>query len=228
VTEPPVRKKLTAVLETSGLCYPNRIARLFFLAMEDVMGKGGLNQILNLAGLESFIDEPPPDNLARQFDFTYLAAICEALEVTYGERGGRSIALRMGRSVFARGLKSFGAMSGVTDPAFVALPLDTRMELGLGALVAIFNTFTDQESSVQNRGDYYEFSTDVSPMAWGRQSERPVCHALTGIIQESLRWVSDGHEYLVHEVACRAAGAERCEFRINKKPINSGAFGGES
>jgi hypothetical protein len=40
--------------------YPNRIARLFFIAMEDVMGRIGLNAILSLAGLDNFIDQTPP------------------------------------------------------------------------------------------------------------------------------------------------------------------------
>ncbi len=33
----------------SGLYYPNKIARIALTAIEDVMGKNGLNAILNLA-----------------------------------------------------------------------------------------------------------------------------------------------------------------------------------
>jgi hypothetical protein len=86
------------VLEPSGLYYPNRFARLFFLAMEDVMGKHGLNSVLSIANLDAYIDQPPPDNMARQFDFAYMAALSEALENMYGTRGGRGIALRFGPS----------------------------------------------------------------------------------------------------------------------------------
>lgn len=207
------------MLEPSGLYYPNRIAGLFFLAMEDVMGKGGLNALLSLSELQAYIDQPPPNNLARQFDFAYLSALNQSMEEMYGARGGRGMALRIGRACFARGMKSFGAMAGMTDPAFVALPLQTRARMGLDALAAIFTNFSDQQSSVSEFSDYYEFITETSPMAWGRSSDKPVCHALTGIIQESLRWASDGYEYHVQEVSCRAAGDERCIFRVNKKPI---------
>jgi predicted hydrocarbon binding protein len=199
--------------------YPNRIARLFFLAMEDVMGKGGLNALLSLAGLDAYIDQPPPNNLARQFDFAYIAALSQALEDMYGARGGRGMALRIGRACFARGLKNFGAMAGMTDPAFVSLPLETRTRLGLDALAAIFTNFSDQHSLVNDQGDYLIFTTESSPMAWGRTSDKPVCHALTGIVQESLRWASDGHEFHVQETACRAVGENACVFRVNKKPI---------
>jgi hypothetical protein len=187
--------------------------------MEDVMGKGGLSALLSLAELDAYINQPPPDNLARQFDFAYLSALNQALEDMYGARGGRGMALRIGRACFARGMKTFGAMAGMTDPAFIALPLNVRTRLGLDALAAIFTNFSDQHSSVEELDDYYEFSTESSPMAWGRNSDRPVCHALTGIIQESLRWASDGYEYHVQEITCRAAGDEQCVFRVNKKPI---------
>ncbi|MFN8373871.1 MAG: 4-vinyl reductase [Anaerolineae bacterium] len=207
------------MLEPSGLYYPNRIARLFFLAMEEVMGKSGLDALLSSAGLENYIQHPPPDNLARQFDFAYMAAMHEALEELYGTKGGRGMALRIGRACFSHGLKDFGAMAGVSDPAFQALPLPDKTLLGLKALAYIFTHFSDQESDVVDGGDAYHFIVDISPMAWGRVADRPVCHALSGIIQESLRWVTKGYEFHVQEIACHATGSDQCIFKINKKPI---------
>jgi hypothetical protein len=207
------------VLEPSGLYYPNRIARLLLLAMEDVMGRNGLNAILSLASLEQYIDRIPPDNLARQFDFAALAALSQALEEMYGARGGRGMALRIGRACFASGMKYFGAMAGMADPAFQALDLESRSRLGLEALAAIFSNFSDQRTLVSEQADTFHLETAFSPMAWGRTADKPVCHALVGIIQESLRWASDGYEYVVQETSCRAAGGQSCVFRVNKKPI---------
>lgn len=183
------------------------------------MGKSGLEAVLTLAGLEQYIEQFPPNNLARQFDFAYLAALNQALEDLFGARGGRGMALRIGRACFSRGLKSFGAMAGMSDPAFLVLPLPTRLKLGLDALTAIFTNFSDQHTLLEDRGEFYQLTTEISPMAWGRSTDKPVCHALVGIIQESLRWSSDGYEYHVQEIACRAAGDDACIFRVNKKPI---------
>jgi predicted hydrocarbon binding protein len=97
--------------------------------------------------------------------------------------------------------------------------LEERTALGLKALALIFTRFSDQQTSVSEVQDAYQFIVDISPMAWGRSSDRPVCHALTGIIQESLRWVTRGYEFHVQEIACHAVGAERCIFRVGKKPI---------
>jgi predicted hydrocarbon binding protein len=212
-----VKPKL--VLEPSGLYYPNRIARYFFQAMEDVMGQNGLNVVLGMAGLEAYVGKLPGDNLACEFDFAYLAAIQQALEEMYGARGGRGIALRIGRACFSHGLKNFGALAGVNDRAFRVLPLDERCRIGLKALADIFTKFSDQQSSVEEDDQGYRFIVEVSPMAWGRAADKPVCHLLVGILQECLRWVSNGYEYYVYETACRACGGTHCVFTINKMPI---------
>jgi len=207
------------VPEPSGLYYPNRFARLFLLAMEDVMGQQGLATILSMAGLDTYIDTPPPDNLARQFDFAYMAALSQALEDMYGTRGGRGIALRIGRATFSQGFKSFGMLAGMAHPAYAALPLEQRTDLGVRAMAAVFTRFSDQTTTVSDGGDAYLFTVENSPMAWGRTSERPVCHALAGIIQEGMRWASRSYEYHVQEIACRAAGADACTFKVSKNPI---------
>jgi len=36
-------------IEPSGYFYPNKLARVYVVALEDVMGKNGLNAILNLS-----------------------------------------------------------------------------------------------------------------------------------------------------------------------------------
>jgi predicted hydrocarbon binding protein len=107
----------------------------------------------------------------------------------------------------------------MVDPAFRALPLQSRTRLGLDALASVFTNFSDQHSQVQENENHYEFIVEVSPMAWGRTADKPVCHAIVGIIQEALRWASNGYEYHVQETACRAVGNDECIFRINKKPI---------
>ncbi|MBZ0275717.1 MAG: 4-vinyl reductase [Anaerolineae bacterium] len=187
--------------------------------MDDVMGPNGLNVVLSLADLARYISSPPPDNMAKQFDFAYMASLNYALEEMYGVRGGRGMALRVGRASFAQGLRHFGAMSGVAHPAFRSLPLEERCGLGLQTLADIFTTFTDQGAFVQVSNDGYHFIVTTSPMAWGRISDKPVCHALVGILQECLRWVSNGHEFYVHETACLACGDGQCVFKINSTPI---------
>lgn len=203
----------------SGLHYPNKIARIYIQAMEDVMGKNGLNAILNLAGLQQFIDNYPADNLERQFDFVHFTALNAALEDMYGPRGGRGLALRAGRACFAQGLKNFGALAGVGDLAFKVLPLSAKLKMGLPAMATIFTNFSDQISVVQEHDDHFTYTIKRCPVCHSRTTDKPVCHAAVGLLQEGLRWVSGGHEFRVVETECHAKGDEFCVFVIYKEPI---------
>ncbi|GAB4552631.1 MAG: 4-vinyl reductase [Anaerolineae bacterium] len=210
---------MSQVKELSGLYYPNKIARIFLQAMEDVMGKNGLNAILNLAGLSQYIDNFPPDNLERQFDFSHFTALQVALEDMYGPRGGRGLALRAGRACFAQGLKNFGALAGVGDLAFKVLPLAAKLKMGLPAMATIFTNFSDQLSVVEELDDHYNYIIKKCPLCWGRTTDRPVGHTAVGLLQEGLRWVSGGHEFRVVETECKAKGDENGVFVVYKEPI---------
>ena len=183
------------------------------------MGDASLNAILTMSGLGTFIESPPADNMAREFDFASLATISQNLEMMFGARGGRSMALRIGREMFSLGLNKFGAFAGMKDPAFIQLPLESRTSMGIQTLAAVFTNFSDQMSIVKTTPEAYLFEVQNSPMAWGRTAERPVCHAIAGILQEGLNWASNGQEYHVQEMICRASGGEACVFKINKNPI---------
>ncbi len=45
--------------EKSGLYYPNLMARIYLQALEEVMGKSGMNALLNLAKLPELMGNYP-------------------------------------------------------------------------------------------------------------------------------------------------------------------------
>lgn len=204
----------------SGLYYPNKFARITIKAMEDVMGKNGLNAILNLANLPHLIDNYPPDNLEREFDFSDYSALHAALEEMYGPRGGRGLALRAGRAVFADALKNFGALVGVGDMAFKVLPLPVKIKVGLPSVAKIFTQLSDQYSTVEEQENEYIYIIHKCPVCWGRQTDKPACYTATGLLQECFKWVSGGHEFRVNQDQGKSAGGEHCSFVIQKEPIS--------
>lgn len=203
----------------SGLFYPNKISRIALTALEDVMGKNGLNAILNLANLQHLLDNLPPDNLNREFDFANFSSIWGALEEMYGPRGGRGLALRAGRATFAEGLRNFGALAGAGDLAFKVLPLQTKLKVGIPAMARIFSQTSDQHSTVEEKEDHYIYTIHKCPVCYGRHADKACCFVATGLLQEGLKWVSGGHEFRVNESKCIAVGEETCEFIIQKEPI---------
>lgn len=203
----------------SGLYYPNKFAHITLKALEDVMGKNGLNAILNLANLSFLIDNYPPDNLERQFDFADYSSIWGALEDLYGPRGGRGLALRAGRATFDDALKNFGAMAGVGDMAFKVLPPIAKMRIGLPGMAKIFSQTSDQLSTVEEKDDHFVYTIHRCPCCWGRTTDKPACFVATGLLQSGMRWVSGGNEFRVNQSRAKSTGDDTCDFIIFKEPI---------
>jgi hypothetical protein len=217
--EVPAEVFVRDLVSESGYFYPNKMGRILLISMEEVMGRNGLNALLNLTNMREWIQELPPDNLEKAFDFAYISNLNRGLEEVYGPRGGRGLALRGGRAIFSRGLKQFGALAGVGDLAFKVLPLGTKLKIGVPAVARIFTQFSDQNSRVVDQGDHFLYYIDQCSMCWERKTDRAICYIAVGILQEALRWVSGGLEFRIEEIECIAMGAESCVFRIDKEPI---------
>jgi hypothetical protein len=206
--------------EPSGLFYPNRFGLILFDALEEIMGRNGLNAILNMAKLSYFISNPPPDTMEKGFDFAHISALNHALEEMYGPRGGRGLQLRLGRVLFAQGLANFGALVGASDLAFKVLPLQAKVKAGLPAVAKVFDSLSDQTSYVRDPGgQQYHYVIEQCSMCWGRSVDRPGGFIAAGIIEEALRWISGGRTFRVDQVSCIGMGDGNCTFQVHKEPI---------
>lgn len=207
-------------IPVSGYANSNKFGRITLIALEEVMGKHGVNAILNLAQLSYFINAYPPSNLERKFDFAYTSGLMGALEEMYGVRGGRVFALRVGKATFEDLLNNYGAMAGVTDLTLRLIPLHLKVKIGLSAMARVFSQASDQLSHVEDMGDHFRYVIRRCPACWGRRSENPSCYLMAGILAAGLKWVSSGRDFRVVETKCIAMGAEACEFIIPKDPVN--------
>jgi len=207
---PEVKKKLY---------YPNKMGRIVLTAMENIMGRHGVNAILNLAQLHNLVDDYPPNNLDLGFTFNEFSTIQQTIEEMYGVRGGRGLALRAGRETWKYALKEFMPVLGITDLAFRTLPLGIKIKIGLEVFAQTFNRFSDQRVRLGEDERGYLWIIEQCPICWERTSEAPCCHLAIGLLEQSLDWVSRGRRFLVQEVECVATGDETCTIIISKKPI---------
>ena len=203
-------------VEGSGFYYPNKIGRIILLGMEEIIGRNGLNAVLNMAELAANL---PSNNLERGFAFEQLSRIQTSLEKMYGPRGGQGVALRTGRACFKYGLREFGSSMGLTNTAFHLLPLQEKILLGASLFADVFNNYTDQRVHIEDTGAQILWHIDRCPVCWGRQAEGPICHLAVGILQESLYWVSGGRYFCVEETRCIARGDQACTIVIEKQPL---------
>ena len=202
------------------LYYPNKMVRIVLLAMEEVLGRNGLNAVLNLAQLRHLVNHLPPNNFDRQVSFDELGALMHTLDEMYGPRGGRGLALRAGRACFKYSLKEFGPVLGISDLAFRLLPLSMKLRVGAKVFAETFNKFSDQAVRLSEAEDRFIWSIAPCPICWGHRAETPCCHLAVGILQESLYWVSGGRNFEVQETACVACGDDECTIVIDKKPLD--------
>jgi predicted hydrocarbon binding protein len=200
--------------------YPNKLGRIVLLAFEEVLGHNGLTAALNVGGLHHLVNNYPPNNLDLGFRFEDLSNLHHSLEELYGPRGGRGVAARAGRICFKHGLREFGPELGISDLAFRLLPLNMKLRVGAESFACTLNRFAQQTLRFEEGPEAYMLHVEHCPVCWGRRAEAPCCNLTSGVLQESLFWISGGKNFMVEEVACIATGGDSCLYRIDRQPLD--------
>jgi bacteriochlorophyll 4-vinyl reductase len=201
--------------------YPNRLARIYLVALADVMGSNGLAAVLNLARLGHLAADRPPDNLDREFSFEDFAAISQAIEDVYGQRGAKGLSLRAGKATFKYALEDPELMPGLSELQSESLPAGERAEALLRTMAEGFTRLSDQLTHLEKNGEELVLVIEQCPMCWGRRSEVPVCYMAAGMLEEGLRWVGAEKDPVVTETHCMAKGDDACAFVVKSRPMEA-------
>jgi predicted hydrocarbon binding protein len=206
----------------SSLYYPNRFALAMFNALIELMGRNGLNAILNYAHLPEYISQYPPDNLDKGFDYADFSAIHHALVEMYGEKGAQTFLNRAGRSTFSICICKQGALAGVDSEAFRSLLLQTKLRIGLQAIAKVISQISDQTLTVEEDEDSFRYIIRQCPECWRKHwKEKETCSYGAGLLEEGLHYISGGSEFRIIETKCMAQGDTECEYLIVKAPMSS-------
>jgi hypothetical protein len=200
--------------------FPNKMGQIMLYAMEEVMGRNGVNAVLNLARLPERIGNYPPNNFDKEFAFGEVGRLLQALDEMYGPRGGRGLARRAGRACFKFGVRDFGPMLGIADLTFRVVPLGMKLRVGFEVLAQTFNKFTDHLVRLGEDDQHFHWIMERCGTCWGRKTKSPCCHLAVGILEEGLYWVSGGKNFYVEEVTCIAAGDRACTILVGKHPLD--------
>ena len=209
----------------SGLYLANIIALRTMTVLEDVLGESGLQIILTHANLTELVKQLPPENLGRQFDFADYSAIFLSLEDVYGERGGRGMALRAGKTLFKDVVMHSHQVAWLESEDVHALPEAIRLWLGMLATANVVNSVLDMLVTVHTTEQFIKISVQRCPVCWGRTSEKPDCHLLVGLLEAAAHHYSGNELLRVSEEICMASGGDQCQFVI---PLEQDLLGEES
>jgi predicted hydrocarbon binding protein len=198
---------------------PNDALRLFFMAIEEVMGKDGMKAALRGAKLDRYIDNYPPKNLEFGVKFSEYGAAEQAVEDFYGPRGAKAMLLRVGRATFNYGMKEQSAVLGLAGQALklMPLPLTSKMKLLLEQMVAAGVKTVNQPARLEEEADSFIVIYDYCMCQFRPKHTHPCCHITIGIFMEAMKWLTDKN-FSVQELTCMNLGADACRYRISKNP----------
>lgn len=194
-----------------GRDLPNARIRRLLLALEDVIGHGGLMTILRQARLHRYTTELPQHNRELRVQSAEYAALVQAIEVYFG-RGARGLLVRVGRRAFEQLVAHEPVAAAGRRLLFLGLPRPVRAQRALewlaGELAAPHGRV-----EVSGQGGHFVLADYESDTVFGRRRPAPGCSLTIGKIQGALYWAT-GREYDVVETECKGTGAPACRFEI--------------
>ncbi|MCP5101530.1 MAG: 4-vinyl reductase [Chloroflexi bacterium] len=198
--------------------YPNRWPRIILETTEEIVGKNGVTALLNLAGLNEYVDNYPADNMKKEFPFEHVGKLQQAYWDMYGPRGARAFAIRAGAKTLNDGIERFGKVAMAARAAMTIGSVNKRMSIGLEFFAKFFNAVSDQKVSVEEDDAAWYWKIHVCPMCTGRTSDKPVCHLAVGVLQGAIgNFVSKDARYRITPTHCQAMGHETGSITIDKE-----------
>jgi len=199
--------------ERKDLMVANALMLQALKAIEEVMGKKGLDAVLHAAGLEKYQNHFPPNDVNPAVSSTDYARLNQAIEEFYG-RGGKGILKRVGRASFQYGIREQAALLGLAGLALKVLPKRQRVKFIFNSIGnALKKINPENEFFVDDRNDGLAYCAPTCSLCYGRHHEQPVCHLLVGSLSEAAKWAT-GEELEIRETLCMSKGDRYCRFEV--------------
>jgi predicted hydrocarbon binding protein len=115
--------------------------------------------------------------------------------------------------------RKFSQQMGLNNLDYRLLPTPSRIKLGLEALAKTVTDLCCEPFVATEDGEAWIWAACTCPVCRQRQSDRPVCYFIVGLLQEFVSSISGGKIYNIVETECLATGAESCAFRIYKQTL---------
>jgi predicted hydrocarbon binding protein len=213
------RRKIEDNIMADEFFYPNIWGRSILTSAQDILGDNGINALLNLAGLQEYVDNYPADNIQKAFPFSHVARIQQGLYDMYGAKGARVFATRGGEETFQHSLDKYDKVQSAARAAMKLGNLETRAKIGLQFFSKFFNTVSDQVVRIDEDDTYWYWIIERCPMCWERTAGEPVCHLGVGVLRAASRWATDKN-FRIQETKCVAMGDEACVYMMDKQPLD--------
>ncbi len=190
---------------------PNERLRWLILAIGSQMGDHGLRMMLRQAGMDRYLEQPPPDNARpgpTSAEYSHLLATVRR----YFGRGARGTLTRIGREAFRQQLAHRRSLALTRRTVLAVMPIPNRMRWILGRLADEMST-PDGHVLVEESGGNLCLVDHTHDRTFEVHAEDPICWSAIGEISEALLWATE-QDHTVLEVNCRATGDDCCRFSV--------------
>ena len=211
--------ELQPVILAEDAPYVNALFLQALRGVEEVLGANGLTAVLRASGLERFINNPPPNDLAAGVQAREYARLNAAVE-TFTGRAGKGMLQRIGRASFRWGIKEQAAVMGLAGIALKALPQRLRKRaILLGLRKGLMDVVEYGLVDVQDADGVMVYTDYACTICHMRHSEQPVCHLYVGTLGEAMSLATgrDFQEFQIVETHCKARGNGFCRFEIHDR-----------
>jgi predicted hydrocarbon binding protein len=200
---------------------PNQVFYIALITSEEILGKNGLNSVLNYSGLKKFIGNYPPPNLDREHSSEEFANLMKGVIDVLGERGARPILFRGGMRSFEIMHEKFPGLININGIE----PREKVPERLFDEFKRIYGIIVDGATNLH--GDIYKYyecdegvALEMSPCFWchGLKTKSPICFQSVGFEFAAARWIL-GQDIKVEETHCIATGDEMCRFVMHRPKI---------
>ena len=194
---------------------PNQFFNLAFVTVEEILGKNGLNSILNYAKIPHYVGNYPPNTIDLEHPSSDFTRFVSGMVEVIGEKGARSIMLLSGIRSFEIMLKDMPGLFALDGVEVKDCPVERRFD----EYVRIQNAISDAAAYIFGEGLYKRYDVEdgrafeISPCYWcmGLKTEGPICHGQVGFDLGIARWIF-GKDIRIEETHCIAKGDPMCRF----------------
>lgn len=190
---------------------PNELLSAYLIALEDLLGKNGVNTVLNVSGYHEWVESYPPDSTNDPIPHAALSKIQETVEDIYGARTG----LNLSRTAARKSLtKVRSELIDIEKLKHLSGNEIEKFEQALSAFANLFASHDPGGSTLSRGNEQFSISFQDCPNCAGRESDTFICMACLGWIEGLVMLVGSGDKVGISETTCLASGDDRCTFVI--------------
>jgi predicted hydrocarbon binding protein len=195
---------------------PGALALIIFRSVEEHIGKNGLNMFLKRAGLQQYIDNPPPDDSTPTIEMSRFKRGIGLVIELFGEKAAKPLLLRWGKLTFEYALENKPTLFGLAGLVTTFMSEEGKTRFILKKVLKESENLYDVPHILTEDDGTFNIEIRNCFYCGELHSENCICWPPVGFWLSMMEWIT-GKEHDVHEVECMAQGAESCKFVIPKK-----------